>query len=48
MVDGVVVAEDLTLVVPTLVLTAVVVVLAYTGVVVALDKKLVKCFTDCH
>jgi hypothetical protein len=49
MVDGVLVAEVLMLVVPTLlVAAAVVVVLAYTGVEVALDNKLVKCFTDCH
>ena len=50
MVDGVLVAEVLMLVVPTLLVAAAVVVveLAYTGVVVALNNELVKCFTDCH
>jgi hypothetical protein len=48
MVDGVLVAEVLMLVVPTLLVAAAVVVeLAYTGVEVALNE-LVKCFTDCH
>jgi len=41
MVDGVVVAELLTLVVPTLVLAAVVVLLAYTGVVVGATEDVV-------
>jgi hypothetical protein len=50
MVDGVLVAEVLMLVVPTLlVAAAVVVVLAYTGAeVAALHNQLVKCFADCH
>jgi len=47
MVDGVGVAEALTLVVPTLVLTAVVVVLAY-GVVVATTDEVVTGLTIVH
>jgi len=48
MVDGVGVAEALTLVVPTLVLTAVVVVLAYTGDEVATTDEVVTGLTIVH
>jgi len=48
MVDGVGVAEALTLVVPTLVLTAVVVVLAYTGAEVATTDEVVTGLTTVH